>query len=95
MKQSSPSVAQLGSAIVGFIKRHHIIIFTLTVVTGVSVAVLLLNNLLVLSNTPGSTPSNGFVFDQETINQIETFNSPSEEDGELSLPDGRYNPFVE
>lgn len=93
--KKSPSVSQLGSIILGFISKYHVVIFSLTVVIGVSIAILSLNNLINLSNeTDGALPA-GVTFDKETIERINGLRLPGESQDNFSLPTGRVNPFIE
>lgn len=97
MKQS-PSVSQLGSILLTFLKRYHIVIFSLTIVIGVSVSMLMLNELLSRSSDPdasSTTTTTTTTFDQDTIEKIKKFRSSDSEDNNFSLPPGRTNPFRE
>ena len=95
MKNSS-SVNELGSIIARFVHRHHIILYAMTIVIGVSVAVFFLNDLISLSNATDSTAPSRTRFDEATIKRIERLNIVNvEEVDDFSLPAGRVNPFVE
>lgn len=94
--KNSPSVSQLGSIVAHFIGRYHVIIFSLTVVIGVSAAVLLLNGLIELSSGTDHPVSTTQAFDRETIEKIDNLTPANQTQGSsLSLPSGRINPFVE
>jgi len=95
MSKQLPSANQLGQTILHFIRRYHVILFTLTVVVGVSVAVFLLNRLITESNTITQPPITVTQFDQETINKINSLNTASNNRSDFSLPPGRVNPFIE
>lgn len=93
--KNSPSISQVGAAITHFIHRHHLTLFTLTVVVSVSVAVFLLNGLISVSNSPVSTTPTTASFDKATIDKINSFSSADSGSDTFSLPSGRINPFVE
>lgn len=94
MKQS-PSLSQLGGAVAHFMQRFHLVIFTLTVVIGVSIAVFLLNSLIEASNRTEPAAHNMPTLDQKTIDRINSFKRASDGQDNFSLPPGRVNPFVE
>jgi len=94
MKQS-PSLSQLGDVITHFVQRFHLVIFTLTVVIGVSVAVFLLNGLIEASNKTEPATHAMPTLDQNTIDRINSFKKASDGQDSFSLPPGRINPFVE
>lgn len=89
------SISGIGTSLSNFMGRYHLVIFLLTVVIGVSVAMLFLNNLITLanSNEPASVPP--VTFDQKTIDRIKDFNLSGSTDNKFVLPSGRANPFVE
>lgn len=96
--KKSPSVQQLGETLGCFFRRYHVILFSLTIVIGVSAAVFMLNNLLVISARPttegeASVPS--ISFDQETIKAIEEFSTSADSPEPFNLPSGRINPLVD
>lgn len=93
--KSSLSVARLGAIITHFFKRFHLVIFTLTIVIGVSFAVFMLNSLIEKSNQTETEPVSMQTFDQETIDRINSFSTSSDMGDSFSLPSGRINPFVE
>ncbi len=96
MKQT-PSLTQLGEMAGRFFRRYHVILFSLTIVLGVSVAVFMLNNLLVISSgsDSGTNVATPTTFDQQTIEAIEKFSTASENQEAMILPSGRINPLVE
>lgn len=95
--KNSPSVSQLGDILAGFLRSYHVIIYSLTIVIGVSIAVLLLSSLVTLSGTAGETTQKAYPIDQETIKQVDTtYQSRSESLSKpFNLESGRINPFVE
>lgn len=92
-----PSIAQLGEMMGHFFRRYHVILFSLTIVISVSAAVMMLNNLLVISgaSTGSETNIQASGFDQKTIDKIENFTTASDSPRPFSLPAGRVNPLVE
>lgn len=94
MKQS-PSISQLGTLLARFAKKHHIVLFSLTVVIGVTIAVFLLNSLIILSSKDEPVTASSPKFDQETIDKISKLSEPGEEADDFFLPPGRTNPFVD
>ena len=93
--KNSPDISQLGTIISHFFRRYHVLLFTLTVVVGVSVALLLLNGLLSASNETDETPVPQARFDEATIKKIDSFGSRTTAGKELQFPQGRTSPFVE
>jgi hypothetical protein len=86
--------SKLGS----ILSRFHIIIFTITVIGGLIICMLLINATITQSDssgayTPASTNTN---FDQQTINRIKQLHSSSDPTPAPSLDlSGRINPFVD
>ncbi len=95
--KNSVSVDQISGLILTFFKRYHLILFTLTVVLGVSVAVFLLNQLMLAEsgNDNTSSQASGAIFDEATIDRIKSLNTSADSGGELVFPDGRVDPFSE
>ena len=94
--KNSISLDRLPAAAAHFFKRFHVIIYTFTIVIGVTVAVFLLNGLIAKSNTPDSSDSSATTsFDKETIERIDNFNTSSSSNYTFTLPPGRINPLVE
>lgn len=96
-KGISISPAVIKKSLLRFLHRFHIIIFVIVVLGGLLVALLLLNEVIAASSSPGDyTPqSNTITFDKETMNRVDELKSRSENSGQLNLPNGRVNPFVE
>lgn len=94
--KSSISISQISNSIVHFISRFHVLIYTLTVVIGVAVAVFQLNGLITerspADNGGGATAPS---FDKDTIDRINNFNTASSGEDTFSLPSGRINPLVD
>lgn len=93
--KNSPDVSQLGAVLSRFFHRYHVILFSLTVVVGVSAALLLLNGLITASNASDDSVIQQQQFDKATIKKIEGFGSRTTTSKELQFPDGRTSPFVE
>lgn len=94
--KSSLSISQLGGIIANFLRSYHVILYSLTIVIGVSVAILSLSSLVTLSGTAGETTQKSYPVDQETIKQIDDYQSRSESLSKtFQLESGRINPFVE
>ena len=92
MKKVSLSLntGKISSVLSGYIKRFHVIIYTLTVVIAVSVAMFMLNGLLSHPDTVDpavATPVTAF--DKQTIDRINNFNTAGCERDTFSLPPGR------
>ena len=97
-KSVSISIPKITSILPRFFKRYHVVIYTLTVVIGVSIATFMLNGLL---SRPEVSPTASVptptvpVFDQEIIDRINNFNTSSTQEDTFSLPAGRINPLVD
>ena len=94
MKQSL-SLGMIGPAIAHFLQRYHMVLYSLTVVIGVSVAIFLLNGLIDLSNESEPGEVSTTIFDKQTIDKLESFSSSDATSPGFNMPDGRTNPFVE
>ena len=94
--KNSPSVNELGTIIARFIRSHHIVLYAMTIVIGVSVAMFFLNSLIATSNATDDALPVVTRFDEATIERIEELNTVgANEQDTFSLPAGRTNPFVE
>jgi hypothetical protein len=91
------SFTSIAKILTRFLERFHIVIFVITIMGGLAVIVLLLNNVIVTSGESGgyTSNSNNANFDQATINQIKQLKTRGEADGQLDLSKGRTNPFTE
>lgn len=95
MKQSI-SLKTLATGMSSIFKRHHVVLFVLTVVVGVSVAMFLLYNLInTTTDKEVIATTSSAIFDEETIEKINKLAPSDSTHQELALPDGRINPFVE
>lgn len=88
------NLSQIGEIIAGFFRRYHVILYSLTVVIGVSIAIFMLTQLL-SGGEQNSTDTNTMTFDKKTIEKIDSFNTRDKTPNSLQLPSGRINPFVE
>ena len=91
------SLASLKKIFGRFLGRFHIVIFAVVILGGLSVVILLLHSIITTSNDPSGYTPNGISssFDNATINRIEQLKTRTEGSGDLNLPPGRTNPFVE
>lgn len=80
-----------------FIRRYHVLIFTVTVLGGLVFVVWSLNTIIASSSTATDyTPAGASTgFDQETIDRVNSLKSRDEKASELDLSQGRTNPFIE
>lgn len=81
-----------------FFGRFHAVIFVVLVVGGLAVAVLILSDVVQSSTNTIQTSTDtisGSSFDQATIERIDKLKTSDDNAGELVLPPGRINPFVE
>lgn len=95
--KSSPSLKRLFSPIGAFIYRFHLIIFTVAVLGGLAVLVLILNNIITHSSNPDSSTTShvSTTFDEKTANQINQLKTAQDNVTPLVIPPGRSNPFAE
>ena len=94
--KNSPDISQIGTLASRFFHRYHVILYTLTVVVGVAVAIFLLYSLLASSNPKEDTIQQQTTrFDQKTIDQINSFRTRDTANANFSLPAGRTNLFAE
>ena len=78
------------------IHRFHMVIFIVAVVTSLSVAVLLLNGIILKTNGTGPAPdSEKPSFDQATIDRVKQLRTSGESGTGLDLSKGRISPFSE
>lgn len=90
--------ASLKTGLAKFIKRYHLLIFTIFVLGGLIVCMLLINNIIIKSgDTTGYEPAaESTAFDQQTIDRIKQLHTAGEAaPDDLKLGQGRSNPFVE
>lgn len=91
------SLTAIKTALVAFLRRFHVTLFVLVVFGGLAIIVFMLNNVIVRSgDTSDYTPETpSATFDQATIERIEELKTRDQTEGNLVLPPGRTNPFVE
>lgn len=93
------SLIAVKKSFLGFIQRYHMVLFAVTVLGGLAVVVLILNNIVVSSSTSTDyTPAGTtFSFDEQksTIDRVNSLKSRDETAEQLDLSQGRTNPFVE
>jgi hypothetical protein len=95
MELSSTSIK---ATLAHFFRRYHLLIFTLSVLGGLIVCMLLINSIIVKSgdtsdHTPAA-PSTGF--DKETMERLKVLRTANDtQPDDLDLSKGRTNPFVE
>lgn len=91
------SFATIKKAVTHFLERFHIVIFVITITSGLGVIILLLNNVITTSSESGgyTSTSNNATFDQATIDRIKQLKTRDEASDQLDLSNGRTNPFVE
>lgn len=91
-------ISKLASNVGSFFSRFHITIFFVTIVAGLSFAILSLNSLIgSASDTTNSSdggPSQS-VIDQTVIERIDALHTSDDAPSSVTLPTGRTNPFVE
>lgn len=78
-----------------FFHRYHVITFSLIVLGGMAVAILLLNNILLTSGQPGQSAGINADFDTGTIERVNELKTSSDTPESIAFPTGRINPFVE
>lgn len=91
----SSAAIRLKDGLTHFISRFHVLIYTLTVVIGVSLALLLVVGTVSSSDTDEIQVPQAITFDKETIERIEQFNTAASSDDTFSVPSGRINPLTE
>lgn len=91
--QTSPKA--IGKTVGQFLFRFHALVFTVTVLGGLSIAVLLLNDVIAQSDqstdyTPSSTDTS---FDEQTIERVRELQPSTERPAPVNFPAGRIDPF--
>lgn len=91
------SFTSLKKTITNFFVRYHVVIFSVIVIGGLSVVVLILNSIITsASDTSNYVPAgSSATFDEATIKRVNELKARSETGGNLTFPEGRINPFVE
>ena len=93
----SISIPAIKKALAHFLHRFHVITFVITVLGGLVVVVLLLNDTIITSGESNGYTSGTTVttFDQATMKRIEELKT-RDQTTDISTPPGvRSNPFVE
>lgn len=93
--KSDLSLSQLSTTLAQLLHRYHVILFSLLVLGGLSVATFMLYGIITKSPSDMSASSTSSSFDQTTIKKIQGLRSTSEASQPLELPPGRTNPFQE
>ena len=77
--------------------RYNLTIFIVVLVTGLAVAVIMLNTILLESSDTPQFKSTTDIssFDQQTIDRVNQLHRSSDSIPEVTLPSGRINPFAE
>ena len=91
--KSDISIQQITRGISHFLHRYHVLIFTIFVLGGLSVATFLLYQ--VTTSAQSTTSTNPAGFDQKTIDRIGKLRSASHTPTPINLPAGRTYPFPE
>lgn len=90
--------ASIKTSISKFLSRFHMLIFTILVLGGLVICMLLINDIIAKTgiDTTDSSASTGSDFDQATIDRIKQLHSASDNSQTpLDLSTGRINPFVD
>lgn len=87
--------ASLTRSINNFLRRFHVMLFTIIVLGGLAAAIFSLYRIIDTSSQPDDSiaPSTLRNFDEPTIEAIDQLRTT--DDNQFSLPPGRNNPFVE
>lgn len=92
------SLTSIKKNITKLLHRYHFILFVIVVMGGLSGAIFLLNNVLVVSDDAGGYTSqlNKESFDTETIEKLKELRASDEQTAKLDFQNGkRIDPFVE
>ena len=76
-----------------FLWRFHVMIYSIAVIGGLSIAIFTLSGLLSISSDPA--PASSATFDKKTMKIIKNFRTSTSGNDSLTLPAGRSNPFAE
>ena len=91
--KSDVSLQQITREISHFLHRYHVLIFTVFVLGGLSIATFLLYQVTTSKSSTTNTKPTGF--DQKTIERIGKLRSANDTPTPINLPAGRTNPFQE
>ena len=94
-KTTTNPLSNFPSQISHILHRYHVVIFTLTVIGGLALAIFFLNLTLNQSTLADEAGGVNTTFDTETINRINQLQTREDANRELTFPEGRINPFVE
>ena len=80
-------------------RKYNLTFFIVTVAIGLMIAVFTLNNIIFtpIATEPSNTTSNNSstpTLDQSTIQKINTMKTSTENSGDVTIPNGRTNPFA-
>ena len=77
--------------------RYHLTLFVVVLVSGLSTAVLMLNEILKQSSNPNGYTSSLDItsFDQATIDRLQQLKTSDQASTSFTLPAGRISPFAE
>lgn len=90
--------ASLKSTFSHILSRYHVLIFTIVVLGGLVVCMLLINEIIAQTgNSASATPAAAASdFDQATIDRIKQLHTADDNtQSDLDLSQGRINPFVD
>lgn len=89
------SLTSLKTRLGKFLARFHVLVFTVLILGGLIVAMLLINATIGQSDTSSNytPPSANTTFDQQTIDRIEKLHSASDNATSTLDLSGRVNPF--
>lgn len=89
--KSDMSTQQMIRSYSNFMHRYHVVIFTIVIIGGLSVATYLMYNATTPDSSTTNTTTSGF--DQVTIDRIKNLHSADDTQEPLRMPAGRTNPF--
>lgn len=90
-------ISTLIQPLVAAFQRYNLTIFIVVLVTGLVVAVLMLNSTVQQASNPSgyTSTTTSTSFDQTTIDRVKQLHESSEYTSSSELPSGRINPFTE
>ncbi|MDO4712357.1 MAG: hypothetical protein Q4B05_00370 [Candidatus Saccharibacteria bacterium] len=92
MKLDADQLAKLFSR---FLHRYHVVLYSLTIVIGVAIAVWMVSGVMGMSQQYDAITMPPATFDQATIDRLDTLSTSTNPVNNFSLPAGRTNPFAE
>lgn len=93
--KSDISLTQISSAISTFFKRYHITLFIVLALGGVIAATLTISSIAQTSGASGATSSPQAVFNQQTIDRLDSLKTVDEQSPNPDVPMGKRDPFFE